>query len=57
MMRCRPGIAAHSEPSEDPGSAVHHFVLHRVRETQSLRRCRRAGLLQRMGAGKRIDLR
>jgi len=31
-MRCRPGIVTHAEFGTIP-DAVHHFVLHRVRET------------------------
>jgi hypothetical protein len=41
VLRCRTGIVTNSESlqrykrqaRDDPGSAVHHFVLHRVRET------------------------
>jgi hypothetical protein len=35
VVRCRTGIVAHSKPSEGPGTAVHHFVLHRLREKSS----------------------
>jgi len=34
MMRCRPGIVTSAGACGDPGSAVQHFVLHRIRETQ-----------------------
>src|SRR4051794_36224777 len=33
MMRCRSGTAQHSD---GPGSAMHHFVLHRVRDTMEM---------------------
>ena len=35
VVRCRPGIVTDSELGNVPGSAAHHFVLRRVRETDS----------------------
>ncbi len=39
VMRCRPGIVPHSDLQHHrwngPGSAVHHCVAHRVRDTET----------------------
>ncbi len=34
VVRCRPGIAKNSSACDGPGSAVHHYVLHRARDTR-----------------------
>ena len=36
VVRCRPGTVASSERRYDPGSAVHRYALHRVREDDSI---------------------
>src|SRR5260370_12984305 len=51
-MRCRPGTAT---VRDDPGSAVHRYALHRIRDTAYLRSCRIAPALLHLDQSDLID--